>query len=423
MAAREARAARTEAQGAWEALAVDRAGQAASAGRASVVPAPTTHAAAPTTHAAAPTTRAEWAVGVAARAELRLRSIREGRLLAGPETLQLNLQNACNGGCIFCWNHSPLLRPRSPSWHRERLSDAHLAAILDPLPRLAPDHVLLSGQGEPLLYPRVRELLTALRRLAIPVTVQTNGIAGLAAEELVDLGVEQLLVNVSAGTAAGYERVHPGHGAAFSDVVSRLERIAELRGRNRTPRTSLVAVIQRTNLSEIGALVELAARVGAEAVQLRGMEPGEGLGSLRLGRQERERVRAEAEPARARAQALGLEIDDAHLVQLLGSSNRTGAFTESLRAGPCFIGWAYLRVTSDGRVMFCCKDKLVDHLDRTPLYRIWRSAGYQLLRLGGRDGDLEAGPFDDRCCACSNFRQNELLAAALRPRAEVCCRA
>ena len=84
----------------------------------------------------------------------RLEQVRSGRLYLGPETLQLNLGNACNLDCIFCWNHSPLVEPRPAAWQRQRLSDAHLDAVLADLPRLAPARVLLSGRGEPLLHPR-----------------------------------------------------------------------------------------------------------------------------------------------------------------------------------------------------------------------------------------------------------------------------
>jgi hypothetical protein len=77
------------------------------------------------------------------------------------------------------------------------------------------------------------------------------------------------------------------------------------------------------------------------------------------------------------------------------------------------MGWFYLRVTCDGRVMFCCKEKPVDHLDRRNLYAIWRAPAYHLWRLAGRDGDITAGLFDDKCRACSNFAQNLEVAREL----------
>ena len=79
------------------------------------------------------------------------------------------------------------------------------------------------------------------------------------------------------------------------------------------------------------------------------------------------------------------------------------------------MGWFYLRVTCEGRVMFCCKDKLVDHLDRRSLYEIWRSPTYHLHRLAGRDGDTSTGLFNSKCAACSNFSRNRQVARDLAP--------
>lgn len=344
----------------------------------------------------------------------RLRSVREGRLLCGPETLQLNLGTACNLDCAFCWNHSPLVPPRPKSWHDQRLSDPHLEDVVNALPLLRPGRVLLSGRGEPLLHPRVVPLLETLRAHRVPVTIQTNGIGGLTPEQIRDLGVDHLTVNVSAGTARGYETTHPGRGHLFGRVVARLRRLAELRGSSPTPRVTLVAVIQKTNQDEIVPLTELAAEVGAEGLHLKGLELVPGLEPLRLDHAARGAVLDRVAVARELSGRLGLRLQVEHLAQVVGASSRRGRFTESLARGPCFMGWYYLRVTCDGRVMFCCKDKLMGHLDRRRLYQIWRSAPYHLQRLAGRDGDPGTGLFNAKCRACSNFARNREVGALLR---------
>jgi MoaA/NifB/PqqE/SkfB family radical SAM enzyme len=335
--------------------------------------------------------------------DLRLRGVIEGRLLAGPETLQLNLQDPCNLRCIFCWSHSAL-RPPLPPRQTTRLSDAHLRAIVDALPRLRPGRVVLSGRGEPLLHPGARALLAALQRAAVPVAIQTNGTTGLTPDELIELDVARLTVNASAATVEGYERVHPGQGALREELVRRLRRLAELR-RGSTPEVVLVAVITAASIDEMTPLVELAAEIGARRVVLKGIELAAGLEALLLRDAPRDRARAELELARRRGAQVGVEIVATHLEQVLRGSER-GDFTPRLERGPCYMGWFHLRVTSDGQVMFCCKDKRVGHLDERGLYEIWRSPTYHLRRLGGRDGDGSVGLFDDKCRACSNFERN-----------------
>ena len=255
--------------------------------------------------------------------------------------------------------------------------------------------------------------------------MQTNGTTGPRPERLAELGVEMLHVDISAATRAGYARVHPEAGAELYDqVIARLEAIAAL-GR---PKLTLVAVIQTVNAGELLQLVELAARVSAEAVYLKGLELAPGLESLRIEGAAAGKLLGVLTRAHALAAERGVRPDSVHLEQLLRRQDGAGRFTHADNAssggdpsgdGPpraparCYLGWYYLRVTCDGRVMFCCKDKPVGHLDEASLYRIWRSPGYHLARLAGRDGQAHA-LFDDQLCArCSNFAKNRALAAAL----------
>jgi hypothetical protein len=79
------------------------------------------------------------------------------------------------------------------------------------------------------------------------------------------------------------------------------------------------------------------------------------------------------------------------------------------------MGWYYLRVTTDGDVMFCCKDKRMGTLAERSLYEVWRSPAYHLNRLAGRDGDPSTGLFDAKCRACSNFARNVEIRRQLAP--------
>lgn len=345
-------------------------------------------------------------------AELRLRGAVEGRLLAGPETLQLNLSSRCNLDCVFCWIHSPLRAPRKvpgPAF----LSPGHVRAVLDALPALRPGRVVLCGQGEPLLHPEVRPLLAALQMLGVPTTIQTNGTAGPEPDELAALGVESLEVNLSAATAAAWRDTHPAHARLHAEALRRLERLAELRAGG-GPAVTILAVVQRSNLDQLLPLLELAERVAARRLVLKGMELQPELAPLVPDAAERAAIHADLERVRARARAARLELRAEHLERLLGVDPASGAFTDDLRRGPCYMGWYYLRVTTSGEVMFCCKDKLVDHLDRRPLYATWRSAAYHLHRLAARDGDPGPGFLDEKCRRCSNFARNLEVALTLR---------
>jgi MoaA/NifB/PqqE/SkfB family radical SAM enzyme len=340
----------------------------------------------------------------------RLESVRRGGLLFGPEILQVNLGHRCNLDCIFCWNHSPLLPRRSKAWHGAILSDRHARNVAEAIPVLRPDRVVLSGQGEPLIQKAAPVILHAALDAGIPVVVQTNGVGGIDVERLE--GVERLMVNLSAATPDGYEATHPGCGGLLPRVVGRMRQAAVLRSRGKGPEVTILAVVQRTNIDELVPIVELAREVGASAVHFKGMEFAPGLETLVLDAEDRERVRRGLELAKECALRLGVSLHSAHLEQVLGCSDGR-RFTDCMTSVPCVMGWYYLRVTCDGRVMFCCKDKLVGHLDDRPLSRIWRSPTYHLHRLAARDGDGSTGLLDEKCRACSNFERNRQVVLEL----------
>ena len=73
------------------------------------------------------------------RRGLRIAGILRGEPLLGPQSVHVDLVNACNTRCLSCWHHSPLLRPErrpSPSWLRQRMAPAAFRALLDDLEEL-----------------------------------------------------------------------------------------------------------------------------------------------------------------------------------------------------------------------------------------------------------------------------------------------
>ena len=56
----------------------------------------------------------------------RLQGYLERRPRTGPETVHLDVTNACNLDCITCWNYAPdLAQAKSVAWKRQRM-DAYL---------------------------------------------------------------------------------------------------------------------------------------------------------------------------------------------------------------------------------------------------------------------------------------------------------
>jgi pyruvate formate lyase activating enzyme len=84
----------------------------------------------------------------------------------------------CNFRCPYCHNHELVLRPRELSGRRPEQVLAQLAPYGDWL-----DGVVVSG-GEPCLEPELPRLCRALKKLDLPVKIDTNGSKPRVLEEL-----------------------------------------------------------------------------------------------------------------------------------------------------------------------------------------------------------------------------------------------
>ncbi len=68
--------------------------------------------------------------------------------------------------------------------------------------------VILSGMGEPFLHPGICDVIAAVKRRRLHLTVITNLLL-VDSRRVLDLGVDQLLVGVHAASREAYEAFHP----------------------------------------------------------------------------------------------------------------------------------------------------------------------------------------------------------------------
>ncbi len=127
-------------------------------------------------------------------------------------------------------------------------------------------HLHLQGLGEPMMHPRFFDMVAYAARREIKVTTNTNLtlLNPRRAEAAVASGLDTIHVSVDGATPETYERIRVrGH---FDRLARNVALLLETRARlcSETPHLHLVAVVMRQNLHELPALVELAARWGAE---------------------------------------------------------------------------------------------------------------------------------------------------------------
>ncbi len=159
------------------------------------------------------------------RAEIR-DAVRHNRLL----TLDLETSRACNLRCIYCYANSGRKR-------ENELSLTELRGVVDQAIRLGARVVTVIGGGEPLLYPRIRELLDYISRRPVQQNLFTNGtlitpaVARFLARRRISVVVKfnslrPAVQDRLAGARGTFRRIHRGIAALIAAGYTRNPELA-----------------------------------------------------------------------------------------------------------------------------------------------------------------------------------------------------
>ena len=181
----------------------------------------------------------------------------------GNGTLMLHLLGRCNLTCAHCYMEGAPQR-------RERLPLADVLDAVAACPALGVGNLYLTG-GEPLLYPRLFQLLERASAMpALRTTLCTNGtlLSERRAQALARFGIQ---INVSIDGEAAYHDFLRGKPQAFA-AAARGIRAATDAG----AKVTIVATITQDNLHSLPALADFAVACAAGTLRVQPL--------LRLGR-------------------------------------------------------------------------------------------------------------------------------------------
>ncbi|MCO4770196.1 MAG: radical SAM protein [Deltaproteobacteria bacterium] len=367
---------------------------------------------------------------------LRLLGALTGGVFRGPATVHVDVANACNVNCIYCWFHSPLSADREDAaefdtaWRSEMLDWATFEKLIDDLDGLdAREDVLLSGKGEPLLHPQCLDMVRAVKARDLGCTLFSNGV--LVREEarraVVEAGLDLLYVSLSSASPEVYEAIHPDHDgvAELEEVRANVRALTQLKA-NRgtpTPRVMMVDVVNSLNAHEVLDFYEQARDLGAEHVryQLQHVQPYNA--QLRIRPDQVEQLRLDIAEAHRREAEGGPSIVPNIDWQLATLEVSSGVWGHGRTPDEgCYVGWTFSRTWTNGDVSFCCSPKVVDSLHERSFSEIWQGERYAKFRNAARDlathGDMTfsngAKLLGDHCVGCPNYEGIGKLAEDLR---------
>lgn len=191
---------------------------------------------------------------------------REGDLILHPclpdaRKLYIEPTTGCNLHCHTCirnvWT--------DPEVAMDMETFDRILPSLDALPQL--QRVVFTGFGEPLTHPHILDMIRAVRQRGLAVTVGSNGLLldAAMARELVDLGVDRLVISVDGVRPETYAGVR---GAMLSQVLDNIRHLNEAKSQRAslTPALGIEFVALQSNVGELADLTGLAQRLGAARV-------------------------------------------------------------------------------------------------------------------------------------------------------------
>jgi tungsten cofactor oxidoreducase radical SAM maturase len=198
---------------------------------------------------------------------------REGELLLQPrlpnaQKLYIEATTDCNLKCRTCirniWSD-----PIAP------MASGTFQKIVDSLPGLPElERVIFTSFGEPLTHPGILDMIAAVRKFDLAVTLGTNGLLLRPdiSRQLIRLGVDRVMVSIDGGKPETYEGVR---GAMLSQVIENIEKLNELKLQMNSllPTVGVEFVMIKSNASELDDLAKLAARLNVSRIVVSNVLP------------------------------------------------------------------------------------------------------------------------------------------------------
>ncbi len=301
-----------------------------------------------------------------------------------PEELYLEVTNRCNLRCRTCPQFFGMAEPPA-DLTLERFHD-----VMRQLPRLR--RVVLHGIGEPLLNPRLPQMVRELKVRGAYVLFNSNGLLlrGRWPVRLVESGLDELRVSIDAGSPETYRAVRGADGFERIFANLRLLAAAKAERQSETPRVSLWMTGMQENVGELPALVRRAAAAGIGEVYLQRLvfsERGLARAEQSLYGRAREQDAAAIAEAETLAQQLGVALRGSGEVQ--PAEQIAGLDGPNAPRRACMRPWKLMYVTANGQVLPCCvapftaapyASIVLGHTARQSMAEIWNGERYRAWR-------------------------------------------
>jgi MoaA/NifB/PqqE/SkfB family radical SAM enzyme len=338
---------------------------------------------------------------------------------AGPRRVELHLTNNCNHNCIVCWIRSPYLKSSLSEYHRQELPYDIVLSLIDELHKMGVKIIHISGGGEPLMHPRIWDVLYYIKKKGIACRLNTNFslIDEECVKKIVAYRLDELMVSVWAGSPANYLKTHPhAKHDTFTNIASKLRSLADLKQKNNQylPIVNIYNVICNLNYNSIDEMVEFSRSSGARQCIFTIADVIDGQTDIFALSEAQERYVVERLK---------------YWINKYNNSEDSGCFFVGTNSSLsqqiykndnvqneklhllCYAGWFFSIIEASGNVSFCCKSTIepLGNIKKESFRKIWNGKNIRKLRQSAVTGNIDFKRVSLATCqnGCDNIEDNQ----------------
>jgi len=298
-----------------------------------------------------------------------------------PLNLLVEVTSKCNLACKMCNIH-----------HDDRSGITMENALLEATFELARTAVVVSpyGLGEPLLHPRIAEIIEKYKSLGLSVGLTTNAmlLSESMSKGLIVNGLDHLAISIDAAEPVLFSEIRRGADLEkISDNIMTLNRLkASLQSKN--PALVLNVVVQASNFHQLPQIVQLADKWNVPFIAFVPVATHKHISEIQdeaLGPW-LTHEKGIIERCHREAEARGISIDTQRVNYVLNGSDWENVYRETI---PCPEPFRFMGIRANGDIFPCCNWDVTEPIARistssdlslSDLERAWQSQAWQDLR-------------------------------------------
>ena len=211
----------------------------------------------------------------------------------GPNIVQIDLTDKCNLNCVGCWCHSYFLENIKVKKFKELPFDL-LKKLIEELNELGVKEIMLSGSGEPFMYPQIMEVIGLIKEKGISLNIITNFtlVNKDIIKKMVELNVDNITVSLWAGDADTYVKTHPNQTKkTFITIRKNLKYLYSIKKENKLPHIKIYNVISKFNFDRIENMFDFALNSLVDYIEFQVIDIIQGkTESLKLGNKDKNQL-------------------------------------------------------------------------------------------------------------------------------------